>query len=160
MKSWLRAGLLGGAGIVGLTLILTLFEIPSHIPAYLDWIIIYPAVGALSTVWSSTSPSLKEGAGMAALSGLVAGGIDLLHTLLISISIMWGSDFYINYYPHNMILFLRDNMASQFFSALNLPLLIGIMVASLIIATSTGALGGWIYVLWKGKGNISTQRAA
>lgn len=160
MKSWLRAGLLGGLIIVGMTIARLFFEIPIHFLPYVDWIIIYPAAGALSTVWSSTSPSPKEGVGMAALSGLVAGGIDLGHTLLISISIMGGSDFFVNYYPRHMIPFLQESMASQFFSTENLPVIFGSSIAYLIISAATAALGGWLYVLREQNGIIFSQKAA
>ncbi len=92
MRSWIKAGLIGGALLALLTLAgyLSTF-VPEDMVAALSCclcipqLLIYVGVGVLATHWSIEPITVEEGAKEGALAGLVAGGVQSVVTVIASV---------------------------------------------------------------------------
>jgi len=110
MKTWIKAGLVGG--IVGVVLTLPgllVFYLPLQLGliistcASIVFLLLYPGVGVLAAFWLPEPRIPKQGAIEGALAGLLAFGIDSIATIIITLFIVWtgGMEQYIRQlYPY------------------------------------------------------------
>lgn len=91
MRSWLKAGLIGGGVLALLTIIQsvgTLFPSASGIInccVCIPFLLAYPGVGALAAYWMTPPRMAGEGAKQGALAGVIAGAIDAVVTFIMAL---------------------------------------------------------------------------
>jgi len=169
MKSWVKAGLIGG-GVLGIFTILSTFSwfLPQLGRSLYScancclFALLYPAVGVLAAYWMPPNSLPAEGAKFGALAGLIAGIIDSGITIITATAtaFLGGPDlFFRGFSPEEVSYFQEiglDNLVSP-------GGMIGSALCSsvffLVFAIGAGALSGFIYFSIKNKNRDLTDEA-
>ena len=161
MRSWLKAGLIGGALLALFTALswasLFLPPVPQSVLsccACVVFLILYPAVGVLAGTWLTPPRTAGAGAKEGALAGLVAGILDSVATLVVAgIALLLGaSEKYLAQIPPEFMPLIEDSGAMVLLSPVGL---LAVTVCSvpifLMLAVGCAALGGLVYASISGK---------
>jgi len=153
MKTWIRAGLVGG--IAGIVLTLPAF-LAFYIPLELGFIIttcasavfllLYPGVGVLAAYWLPPPRTTKQGAIDGALAGLLAFSIDSIATIIITLIVMWtgGLEQYMSQFAPYLS---PDTLTTT--NTFTVALIAGCSCINVLIGMLLSALGGFVFALAK-----------
>jgi hypothetical protein len=149
MKTWLKAGLVGG--IVGIVLTLPAF-LAFYLPltlgsiistcASIVFLLLYPSVGALAAFWLPIPRETKQGAIDGALAGLVAFGIDTIATIVLTLIVMWtgGLEQYMSQFAPYLS---PDTLAIT--NTFSIALIVGCSCINVLVGALFSALGGFVF---------------
>jgi len=149
MKTWLKAGLVGG--VVGIVLTLPAF-LAFYIPvglglfisscASIVFLLLYPGVGMLAAFWLPKPRVTKQGAIDGALAGLIAFGIDSIATILLTLIVAWtgGLEQYMAQFSPYMS---SDAFATT--NAVTIATIAGFSCINVLIGVFSSALGGLVF---------------
>ncbi len=161
MKTWMKAGLIGGI-VLSLITIFGFFSyiLPPAIGAIIDWIkccsflLLYPAPGILAGYYMPNDSLPSNGAKFGALAGLSAAIIDSFVSIVARMALAFIGDQNLIFraYSPEQLEFVQDSL----FSFLLTPQgLMGFLVFNsllfLPVATGASALSGFIYISIKNK---------
>ena len=149
MKTWLKAGLLGGiAGIVLTIPAFLAFYLPFSIGALVStcasvvFFLLYPGVGVLAASWLAAPRTAKQGAIDGALAGLVAFSMDSVATIVATLIIYWTGAF--EQYMRQLAPQLEPEVLASA-NTLTLGLIVGSSCVSVLIGVLFSASGGWVF---------------
>lgn len=153
MKSWIRAGIVGGVAGIVLTLPAFLaFYLPLALGSIIStcasivFLLLYPGVGVLAAYWLPTPRVIKQAAIDGALAGFLAFGIDSIATIILTLIVAGtgGMEQYIQQLtPYFGRDFTPDILATT--NTVVVGLIVGFSCISLLIGALFSALGGWVF---------------
>jgi len=159
MRSWLKAGLIGGAILIVLDLLGLIGLVAPAVGQAINccvailFFVTYLGTGVLAALWLVPPRTAGEGAQAGVLAGLLAGGIDTVFTVLENLVLSLtglAQRYYLEQLPREAIRMLGRMRLSQFFSPG------GIVAASLcgsicglVVAAVLGAIGGAVLAALK-----------
>ena len=149
MKTWVRAGLIGGVAGIILTLPaflsfylpLTLGSIISTC-ASLVFLLLYPGVGALAAYWLRTPRETKQAAIDGALAGLLAFGIDGIATILITLIVAATGG--LEQYMSQFAPYISPDMLATA-NTFTTTLITVCSCMNVLLGVMFSAFGGWIF---------------
>jgi hypothetical protein len=152
MPGWLRAGLIGAAGVTVLNL-LGLIPMVGCCTFFLG-LIAYIAIGALAASYIPPVRAAGQGAGQGALASLVAGLVGSVVSLIISLvqGALMDSSAMVSQIPPELLQQMRDvGVSPEMLAGLGGAAIMGSLccVAGMVIAAVLGAIGGAIYAAAK-----------
>jgi len=149
MKTWLKAGLIGGIAGVILTLPAFLaFYLPLELGSIIStcasivFLLLYPGVGILAAFWLPTPRTTKQGAIDGALAGLLAFSIDSIATIIITLIVMWTGG--LEQYMSQFAPYLSPEMLATA-NTFTVALIAGCSCINVLIGMLLSALGGFVF---------------
>jgi len=153
MKTWLKAGLVGGVAGVLLTLpVFLVFYLPLALGSIIStcasivFLLLYPGVGVLAAFWLPKPRTTRQGAIDGALAGLVAFSIDSVATIVITLVAMWTGG--LEQYIRQLAPYLGSNITPDLLATTNslvVSLIVGFSCINVLIGVLFSALGGLIF---------------
>ena len=153
MKTWLKAGLIGGlvGSVLTLPVLLT-FYLPIGLGAVITsclsivFLLLYPGVGVLAAFWLPKPRTTKQGAMDGALAGFVAFTIDGIATVLITLIATWTGG--LERYVLQLIPDFRPDMLDSV-ATLSIALIAGFSCVNILVGVMFSALGGFVFASMK-----------
>jgi hypothetical protein len=149
MKTWIKAGLIGG--VVGMILTLPAFlalYLPMTVGALLStcvsvvFLLLYPGIGVLAAFWLPAPRTPKQGAIDGALAGLLGFAIDGLATVLMYLIVIWTGG--LEQYMQQLVPYANPEVLTRF-NTVGMSVMVGCSCLNVLFGVMTGAAGGWVF---------------